>query len=50
MIKKAQILTRLFDIACSCHYTFRAYILLIYLTARVTQLNNTSRIFSEILT
>ena len=50
MIEKAQILTRLFDIACSCNYTLRADILLIYLTAQVTQLNNTGRVFGEILT
>ena len=50
MIKKAQILTRLFKIAGSCHYTLRANIIPVYFTAQVTQLNNAGRIFGEILT
>ena len=49
MIKKAQILTRLFMIPGSCHYILRADILLIHLTAQVTQLNNAGRVFGEIL-
>jgi len=50
MIKKAQILTLLFMLPGSRHYRFRADILLIHLTAQVTQLNNAGRVFGEILT
>ena len=50
MIKKAQILTRLFMIAGSCHYTLRADVPAVYFTSQVTQLNDAGRIFGEILT
>lgn len=50
MIKKAQILTRLFMIPGSCHYTLRADVLDVYFTAQVTQFNDADLIFGGILT
>lgn len=50
MTKKAQILTLLFMIPGSRHYRFRADILLIHLTAHLTQLYNAACVFGEILT
>jgi hypothetical protein len=50
MIKKAQILTCLFMVPGSRHYRFPTDIHLIHLTAQVIRLNNSGRVFGEILT
>ena len=50
MIKKEQILTRLFMVTGSRHYILRAQIFPVYFTVQVTQLSEGGLIFGEILT